>query len=243
MRLTPCLLLLALGLAACRTRPGAPQPPPPALAPDAQGQLKGRVAERLEAPPYCYLRLVSGKAEAWAAVPQAPLAVGSEAVVVNSQPMANFESRSLRRTFALVHFGTLQAAAADPQGARGLQHALAAQGPSDVVVPKVARAAGADARTVAEVFAQREALKDRSVTLQGQVVKVNLDIMGRNWMHLRDGSGQGPTADLTFTSKEKAEVGEVVVVRGTVRLDKDFGAGYRYPVIVEDAKLARPSRR
>lgn len=242
MRLLTCLLLLTLGFAACRTRPGAPQAPPPALAPDAQGALRGRVAERIEAPPYCYLRLVSGKAEAWVAVPQAPLAVGQEAVVVNSQPMANFESRSLRRTFPLVHFGTLQATA-DPKEARGLQHALAAQGPSDVVVPKIAKATGPEARTVAEVHTERGALKDRPVAIQGQVVKVNLDIMGRNWMHLRDGSGQGPTGDLTFTTREKAEVGEVVVVRGTVRLDRDYGAGYRYPVIVEDAKLARPPRR
>ena len=242
MRLIPICLLLTLGLAGCRTKPGAAQAPPVAAEPDAEGTLTGQVAERIDAPPYSYRRLHVGKADAWAAVPQTPTPVGTEVAVVRAAPMANFESKTLNRKFALVYFGTLQAPGGMAEN-RGLQHALAAQGPSDVVVPKVDRAPGVDARTVAEVYAQRAALKDRPVTLQGQVVKVNNDIMGRNWMHLRDGSGEGPTADLTFTTRDKAGVGDVVVVRGTVRLDKDFGAGYRYPVIVEDASLNRPKRR
>lgn len=242
MRLTPLILLLSLGLGGCRTKPGVAQAPPPEAVPDAEGTLKGQVAERIDAPPYSYLRIRAGKGEAWAAVPQTPTPVGAEVVVVRAAPMANFESKTLHRTFSRVYFGTLQAFGGLPES-RGLQHALAAQGPSDVVVTKVDRAPGADARTVAELHAQAAALKDRAVTLQGQVVKVNNDIMGRNWLHLRDGSGAGPTADLTFTTRDKAEVGEVVLVRGTVRLDKDFGAGYRYPVIVEDARLSRPPRR
>ncbi len=242
MRLTPIFLLLTLGLVGCRTKPGAAQSPAPAAAPDAEGTLKGIVAERIDAPPYSYLRIRIGKAEAWAAVPQTPTSIGAEVAVVRAAPMANFESKTLNRTFSMVYFGTLQAPGGMAE-TRGLQHALAAQGPSDVVVPKIDKASGTEGRTVAEVHAQRAALKDRPVTLQGQVVKVNNDIMGRNWVHLRDGSGEGPTADLTFTTRARAEVGEVVVVRGIVRLDKDFGAGYRYPVIVEDAALSRPKRQ
>ena len=43
----------------------------------------------------------------------------------------------------------------------------------------------------------------------------------------------------TRTTSDSAAVGDVVVVKGTVRLDKDFGAGYAYPVIVEDAKITK----
>jgi hypothetical protein len=71
-------------------------------------------------------------------------------------------------------------------------------------------------------------------------VKYNEQIMGRNWLHIRDGSGTaGKDNDLTVTTADKAAVGDVVVVKGKVQVDKDFGAGYSYPVIVEDAKLAK----
>jgi hypothetical protein len=105
---------------------------------------------------------------------------------------------------------------------------------------KVPKASGADARTIAEVFAQRTALKEKPVTIRGKVVKYNEQIMGRNWIHIRDGSGTaGKDNDLTVTTADKATVGDVVVVKGKVQVDKDFGAGYSYPVIVEDAKLAK----
>lgn len=120
------------------------------------------------------------------------------------------------------------------------QHRAAAAGPADVGDVKVPKASGADARTVSEVWAQRTALNEKSVTIRGKVVKVNGGIMGRNWIHLRDGSGTaGKDNDLTITSSDQVAVGDVVVAKGTVRADKDFGAGYAYPVIVEDAKVTK----
>ena len=79
------------------------------------------------------------------------------------------------------------------------------------------------------------------MTIRGKVVKYNGGIMGKNWLHLRDGSGKAEANDndLTVTSQDTAAVGDVVVVKGVVRVDKDFGAGYAYPVIVEDAKIGK----
>ncbi|MBI3131580.1 MAG: nucleotide-binding protein [Acidobacteria bacterium] len=242
MRLNVAMLMLALSASGCRNKPGTAQAPPPAAAPDAEGRLKGRVAERIDAPPYSYLRLTVGRGEAWAAVPQATLAAGAEVVVIGAAPMENFESKTLNRKFPLVYFGTLESPGG-PTEQRGIQHALAAQGPSDVVVPRISKASGPEARTVAEVHQQKDGLRDKAVVIQGQVVKVNNGIMGRNWVHLRDGSGAGPTADLTFTTRQQATVGEVVILRGVVRIEKDFGAGYRYPVIIEDGTITRPKRR
>jgi hypothetical protein len=121
------------------------------------------------------------------------------------------------------------------------QHANVAKGPADVGDVKVAKATGADARTVAEVYAQKAALKEKPVTVQAKVVKYNAGIMGKNWLHLRDGSGKAEAGDndLTVTSQDVAKVGDVVVVKGVVRTDKDFGAGYAYPVIIEDAKISK----
>jgi hypothetical protein len=121
------------------------------------------------------------------------------------------------------------------------QHAAAATGPADVGSVKVDKAAGPDARTVAEVYAQKAQLKEKKVAVRGKVVKFSAGIMGRNWVHLRDGSGAQDkgTNDITVTTGDQAAVGDVVVAKGVVRTDKDFGAGYAYPVIVEDAKLSK----
>jgi hypothetical protein len=257
MRRLSAVLLVALAVAGCKKKEPAPQaaaPAAPAAAAPAAATVKGTVVERLDAPPYSYLRIKTADGESWAAVPKTEVPNGAEIVVTGAMPMAQFESKTLNRKFDVVYFGTLAGApdpaaaapAMAPQGdtmppaAMAAQHAAAAAGPSDVGSVKVAKATGADARTVAEVYAQRAALKEKPVTIRGKVVKYNEGIMGRNWIHIRDGSGSaGKDNDLTVTTDEKAAVGDVVIVKGTVRVDKDFGAGYAYPVIVEDAKLTK----
>jgi hypothetical protein len=260
MRRLSVVLLVALAVAGCKKKEPAQQQAAGAQ-PGAQGapaaaSIKGKITERLDAEPYSYLKLKTEQGEVWAAVPKSDKKVGDEVVIGGAMPMNDFESKTLKRKFELVYFGTLvdpnaPAAPAGGPGAMGqagapegsvnmaAQHAQAAAGPSDVGSVKVPKASGADARTVAEVFAQRAALKEKGVTIRGKVVKFNEGIMGRNWLHIRDGSGAAGTNDLTITTAEKAAVGDVVVVKGKVQVDKDFGAGYSYPVIVEDAKLGK----
>lgn len=106
----------------------------------------------------------------------------------------------------------------------------------------VAKAAGADAHTVAEIWEQKATLGDKSVTLHATVVKSTSGILGKNWLHLRDGSGTDAKQDndLTITSVAgTAAVGDAVTVKGTVRLGKDFGAGYAYPVMIEEASVTK----
>jgi hypothetical protein len=105
----------------------------------------------------------------------------------------------------------------------------------------VAKAAGADAHTVAELFARSKALANATVTVKGKVVKYNEGIMGKNWIHLRDGSGAAASRDndLTVTTKDASKLGDVVTVKGVVHVDKDFGMGYTYPVIIEDGKIVK----
>jgi hypothetical protein len=92
-------------------------------------------------------------------------------------------------------------------------------------------------KTVQEIYQEKNELNGKRVTLRGKVVKYNEAIMGKNWLHLRDGTGKEPTNDLTVTSQMKAKVGDTVLVEGIVRLDKDLGSGYQYDVIIEDAKV------
>jgi hypothetical protein len=261
MRRLTALLLAAVAVAGCKkSEPPAPPPAPAANAMEAPAGppstvIKGKVMERLDAPPYSYLRIQSGKEEVWAAVPKTDVAKGAEVTVANAMPMSDFESKTLKRKFAVVFFGTLDgpgAAAAPTPGVppagmdnspagMAQQHARAAQGPSNVGDVKVAKATGADARTVAEIYAQKGTLKEKAVTVRGKVVKFNPGIMGKNWAHLQDGSGKADKGDndITVTTQDMTSVGDTVVVKGTVRIDKDFGAGYAYPVIIEDAKLSK----
>jgi hypothetical protein len=60
-------------------------------------------------------------------------------------------------------------------------------------------------------------------------------IMGKNWIHVQDGTEAAGNYDLTVTTQGTAKVGDVVVVEGGISLNKDFGAGYKYDVIMEDA--------
>ncbi|HET6437959.1 MAG TPA: hypothetical protein VFG59_07855 [Anaeromyxobacter sp.] len=119
-------------------------------------------------------------------------------------------------------------------------HGGAMSAGADVGAVKVERATGADARTIAEVFAQKAALAGKTVTVRGKVVKYNPGIMGKNWIHLRDGTGtSGKDNDVTVTSQDATKLGEVVTVRGKVAVDQDIGMGTPYPVIIEDAQVTR----
>lgn len=111
---------------------------------------------------------------------------------------------------------------------------------TDVGDVKVPRATGKDARTIAEIFAEKATLKGKSVTLRGKVVKYNPGIMGKNWLHLRDGTGTaGKDNDVTVTTQDASAKGEVVTVQGTVEVDLDIGMGTPYPVIIQDARVTK----
>ena len=111
----------------------------------------------------------------------------------------------------------------------------------DVGNVNVPKATGPDARTVAEIVAKGTELKDKTVLVRGKVVKYTPDVMGKNWVHLRDGSGSASdgTNDVLVTTKDETKIGDVVLARGTVRTDVNLGSGYAYKVLVEEAKLQK----
>ena len=104
---------------------------------------------------------------------------------------------------------------------------------------KVARATGKNARTVAEVIKNAAALNSQTIVLHGKIVKYNPGIMGKNWLHLQDGSGVAGSNDILVTTQEEAKLGDVVTVSGLVRINQDFGAGYVYKVLIEQATLQK----
>ena len=105
----------------------------------------------------------------------------------------------------------------------------------------VKKAEGKDAYTVAEIYEKKSSLSEKQVVVRGKVVKVSSGIMGKNWIHLQDGTGSklDGTNDIIATSQDSPEVGEVVTVKGTVYKDKDFGSGYKFSVIMEQASVQK----
>jgi len=106
---------------------------------------------------------------------------------------------------------------------------------------KVEKAAGDNSYTISEAYAKSAALNKKQVAVKGKVVKFSQGIMGKNWVHIQDGSGdqQKGTHDLVATTQDTAAVGDIVTVTGTFAKDKDFGAGYSYKAIIEDAKVQK----
>jgi len=245
MRATLPLLLLAAATFACNGRKAseaAPAGPVPAVAPAAPA-LSGKVLERIDAAPYSYLHVQSATGEFWAAVPQNKLDKGADITLVSPLPMNNFESKILKRKFDLIFFGTL----GSPSGSAGAPAPapapapMAPQAATPMLGEKVAKATGADAKTIAEAYAQKAHLKGKTVTIKGTVVKFNASILGKNWIHLQDGSGDAKSSnfDIAVTSQDQATKGQVITIQGVLNTDQDFGSGYTYSVIVENAKVLK----
>lgn len=110
------------------------------------------------------------------------------------------------------------------------------------LVPALAMASEPAQKTVEALYQEKAQLKGQQVKLQGKVVKANNQIMGKNWIHLQDGTGAKGTNDITVTTQDSAQVGDEVTVVGTVGVDVDFGSGYMYPLIVEKATVQKAAK-
>jgi hypothetical protein len=207
----------------------------------------GTVLETMDASTYTYVHLDTGKEKIWAAGPQCEVKVGDKVTIPDGAPMKNFTSKTLNRTFDTIYFvGSINTGAAsqtphptagDPHaGVRGAPHGAA---PAVAVTPAdfagLKKAPGG--MTVSEIFAGKKNLQSKAVSVRGKVVKYNEQIMGKNWVHLQDGTGAAGSNDLTLTTADTAKVGDTVLVKGTVALDKDFGYNYKYAVMLENAKV------
>ena len=105
------------------------------------------------------------------------------------------------------------------------------------LAPIYATAAEDNMKSVAAINANMTNLVGQKVSAQGKVVKVNDGIMKRNFIHVQDGTGDANSNNLIVTSKQTARVGDEVTVSGVVVLNRDFGGGYSYPLLIEDASI------
>jgi hypothetical protein len=235
--------------------------------PHEASSLQGSVLETIQVARYTYLRIgTSGQPGTWAAVTSAPeVKVGDSVRIAQGQLMEDFKSTALNRTFDKIYFGVLDDGkgkapgganphagvdmsnphasgsaslpAVDPNGIN--PHAQVPASNQDIPVGKVAKAKGELGLTVAEIFAKRSVLSGKLVRVRAVVVKTTSGVMGKTFLHVRDGSGSEKAGDfdLTITTQEQPQLSDTLLFEGKLGVDIDFGAGYKYPVIIQDAKL------
>lgn len=242
----------AIPEAATATAGHAADAPP---ADEASEVVSGEVLETVDAGRYTYLRVgPKGSSGTWAAVPKGTFAIGSTVKVANAVAMKNFKSETLKRTFETVYFGVVDSGSGGTDSAHGGMpgaqdddhaknpHGNRADVPADIQVGKVERAKGGN--TVEEVWGKRAQLAGKKVAVRGVVVKRTNGVLNKNWLHVKDGTGAQPKGDddLVVTTTENVDLGQTVLLEGTVATDKDLGSGYRYQVLVEDAVVTKESK-
>jgi hypothetical protein len=230
----------------------------PAADPFGAQTFTGKVLATMNAATYTYVQVDTGKTTNWAAAPQFPVKVGDTVTIFDGMPMPNYHSKSLNRDFDVCYFSGRAgvegaAASGTPAGGQELPAGHPPIGAASAQLPAGHPSIGAAAqpamdfsglkvpkngKTVADIVNDRAKLAGKTVTVRGKVVKYNGGILGKNWLHIRDGSGKEGSNDLTITTATEAKVGDTVLVSGKVATDRDFGSGYKYSVLLEDAEVA-----
>jgi hypothetical protein len=231
----------------------------------------GTVLESRDASGYTYVHVDTGVDKLWFAIPQTQVKRGEMVVFQSGMIMENFYSKTLDTTFPSIIFSPgLEGKAGTDQGQTTAQllpsgnsfaDAVQAEsgsnrsqttapaqesgGSTGAIVPytavKVEKFEGENGYTVAEIFQQADQLNGKKVRIRGKVVKFNPAIMGKNWIHIQDGSGDPMknTHDLVATSSGEAKVDEIIIIEGQVTAKKDFGFGYSYEALIEEAAITR----
>lgn len=209
----------------------------------SERSVTGTVIETMDASSYTYVQVDTGSRSVWAAAPQFQVRVGDRVTVPTTSPMQNYRSDTLGRTFPLVYFAgniSLAGNASRPAMAtdRSSPHPTQSRAsrPSALSLAGIAKPNGGT--TIGEVYDGGRGLAGSEVAIRGRVVKYSVGIMGTNWMHLQDGTeGKDGSNDLVITTDDMASVGDLVLVRGIVVADRDFGYGYVYSLMVEGARV------
>ena len=223
-----------------------PDMKPAAAATAKAPPISGKVLEVMNSSGYTYLLLDVDGFKDWVAIPELYVEVGDEVELLPGTQMGEFKSKPLNRTFDRIIFS------AGPTASYNEKRKINAHKGADMVAPapgkkkaegkivaglKVEKAKGANAYSIAELFVKRDELQDKIVVVRGQVVKVSVGIMGRNWVHIKDGSGEKGDNKLVVTTKDEPNLGDIVTATGPFHNNVDFGGGYQYAVIMEDAAV------
>lgn len=200
-----------------------------------------KALEAIDGGSYTYVRLSENGDEIWAAISARPIEVGATYFYKDAMEMKNFESKALARTFESIWFINDFAAEKPVEKQASVQdmgtpaeHKVAIDQHEQISVEKAE-----GGYTLAEIFEGKSELENKVITVKGQVVKINPNIMKTNWIHIQDGTKYNDLYDLTVTTNDEMDykLGDIVTFTGTLKLNIDFGHGYQYDFLLQDARL------
>lgn len=239
------VLLLSLFLNACDSGPKVIESEPadnnasavsqvlPGVEAQPAAEHKVVAEEALNTEKYTYLRVNENGESFWIAIPKTPVQIGATYYYQGGLMKKNFASREYNRVFETIYL--VSGISAQPAGGSAVDQALSQTQDAEATAPPADLKRAAGAIKIADLLANPGKYEGKTIKVTGKVVKVNPMIMGRNWVHVQDGTANN--FDLTITTTEMVQLGSVVTLEGVIALNKDFGAGYKYNVIMEGAAL------
>lgn len=191
------------------------------------------VEEVLQTTSYTYLLANENGITSWLALPKMDAAVGEVYFYQSGTEMRDFKSAELNRIFdSIMLLPGIQSAETIEKDTAALQNTKPLAKEEKIAIIPVEGSI-----TIAALFANKEIYSNKVVKIKGKVVKFNSNILGKNWIHLQDGSEHEGKNDLTITTDIETQVGDIILIEGMVILNKDFGSGYFYNVIMEEGKI------
>ena len=196
-----------------------------------------KILEVVQANSYTYLEVKEGDKEYWMAIAKSTsIEEGSILYYTQALVMKNFKSEDLDRTFETIYF--VQDISDKPiEVPHGMPAKSVMKRKSSTKDESISIETISGGITIEELYRNSVSYADKQVKIKGKVTKFNPSIMGKNWVHIQDGTEHGGKYDLTITTQTKVKVGDVIVFEGVISLNKDFGSGYSYEIIMEAAQL------
>jgi hypothetical protein len=193
-----------------------------------------KVIDKIPAKGYTYLQVSENKEEFWIAVPTMEIEVGETVYFSKYMIMQDFKSENIDRSFDEILFVEDARKSSTPDDMKKIHSGAMSVEKQDFKIEPLS-----GGKTIQQIYEDKSSLKGEVVKVKGKVVKFNQQIMKRNWIHIQDGSGEENDYDLVITSNDLVQVGDIIVAEGKLVVDKDFGAGYFFSVIIEDAKIEK----
>ena len=199
------------------------------------------VNEILQASRYVYLNVSEGNSKFWIATRKQEIEKGGTYFYKGGLLKTDFESKEYNKVFDTIYLISSLVTRDHSKQVGGLNTGVQKSAPivdkEDIPThtDKVVEHKGS--LKIADLVKDPKKYEGSTIQLSGKCVKVNPNIMDRNWLHLQDGSKDD--YDLVVTSNTFVPEGSDITIRGLVVLNKDFGAGYSYELIVENGELVK----
>ncbi len=200
------------------------------------------VEEVIQTSQYTYIQATEGNDKIWLATNKMNATVGETYYYKEGLTMTNFKSKELDRTFSNILFLDNISSIpifTDNNEVDSTPNTEAVSTGSKILIDKldIHITHAKDEVSIASLYENKASYSGKTIKIKGQVVKFNDGIMDKNWIHLQDGTSFSNNFDLTITTLENVAIGDEITVSGIINLDKDFGYGYFYDVIMEDATI------